>query len=123
MIMNVIPGVTLVVSKGDYDLKLTAKKLIIYFPLFMALNILLLGGLGFLGIYDYNLINLGYRTAEARLSLFDAPWAALWPSIALYVLVIGFTSLHYGLKEPIPITRRIMRSRIKNNNEKAIEEE
>ena len=120
----VIPGATLVVSNGDYSLKLAAKKLIIYFPLFMAFTILLNEALGFIGITDPSLVSLGYRTAEARLKLFDAPWAALWPGIALYVLVIGFISLHYGLKEPIPITERILiHKRTRTSNGKIIRNE
>ena len=98
------------------------KKLITYFPLFMAFNILIFGALGFLGLSDPSLINMGYHVAEGRIALFDAPWASLWPSIALYVLVIGFLLLHYGLKEPIPITERILIARrTKTNNEKIFE--
>jgi ABC-type dipeptide/oligopeptide/nickel transport system permease subunit len=124
MVMSVTTGITLVVSNGSYSPMLTAKKLIIYFPLFMAFNLLLFGALGFLGLSDPSLINLGYLVAEARLYLFDAPWASLWPGIALYVLVVGFLLLHHGLKEPIPITERILIARrIKTKNEKIIENE
>ena len=103
MAMYVIPWVTLIISRGNYSLKLTAKKLIAYFPLLMAFNILLFEAIGFLGFSDPLIIQLGNSIGVARLHLFDAPWASLWPGLAIFVLVMGFFSLHYGLKEPIPI--------------------
>ena len=89
----------------------------------MVFNILMFGALGFFGLSDPSLINLGYHVAEGRLYLFDAPWASLWPGLALYVFVIGLLLLHYGLKEPIPITERVLLARTKKNNEKIIENE
>jgi peptide/nickel transport system permease protein len=107
MAMYMIPGVTLVISKGPYSFKLSVKKLIAYFPLFMGFNILLLEALAFLGFSDPFLIHLGDNISVARTNLYMAPWASFWPGLALYVLVIGFISLHYGLKEPIPIAGRL----------------
>ena len=106
MAMYMIPGVTLLISKGNYSFKLTTKKVIAYFPLFMAFNILLFEAIGFLGFSNPLLVQLGIDISTARLHLFHAPWASFWPSLALYVLVMGFFMLHYGLKEPIPIVRR-----------------
>ncbi len=103
MALYTIPGVALLISRGNYSLKLTAKKLIAYFPLFMALNILLFEAISFLGFSDPTLIQLGNDISRARQHLYDAPWASLWPGLALFVLVVGFVTLHYGLKEPIPI--------------------
>jgi ABC-type dipeptide/oligopeptide/nickel transport system permease subunit len=104
MAMYMIPWVTLIISKGNYSLKLTAKKLIVYFPLFMAFNILLFEAINFLGFSDPSLlVKLGTNISEARIHLYDAPWAFLWPGLAIYASVIGFLTLHYGLKEPIPL--------------------
>ncbi len=109
--MFMIPGVTLLISRGDYSLKTSAKKLVTYFPLFMAFNILIFEAINFLGYCDPSLIFLGDNISRARLHLYDAPWASLWSGLALFVIVIGLISLHYGLKEPIPIpvpiTKRI----------------
>ena len=107
MVMYTIPGVILLISKGNYSLKLTTKKLIAYFPLFMGFNILLFEAMGFIGLSDPLLIQLGSNIRTASLYLYTAPWAFIWPGLALYVLVIGFFTLHYGLKEPIPIVIRI----------------
>jgi len=104
--MYMIPGVTLLISKGNYSVKLTTKKVIAYFPLFMAFSILLFEAIGFLGFSDLSLVQLGVDISIARLHLYDAPWAFFWPSLTLSVLVIGFFMLHYGLKEPILIVRR-----------------
>jgi len=107
MAMYVIPWVTLIISKGNYSLKLTAKKLIVYFPLFMAFNILLFEAIGFLGFSDYLLAEqLGTNVSVARAHLPTAPWASFWPNLAIYASVGGFLTLHYGLKEPIPIINR-----------------
>ncbi|MBY8979617.1 MAG: hypothetical protein KGD72_04455 [Candidatus Lokiarchaeota archaeon] len=106
MAMYVIPGVTLLISKGNYSLKLTAKKIIRYFPLILAFNILLFEAIGFLRLSDPTLVQLGTNISDARLHLFDAPWASFLPGLGLYALVMGFFTLHYGLKEPIPIVRR-----------------
>ena len=106
MAMYVVPGVTLLISKGNYSLKLTAKKILTYFPLILAFNIMVFEALGFLGFSDLMLVQLGSVISEARLHLFDAPWAFFLPGLVLYASVIGLFTLHYGLKEPIPIVRR-----------------
>jgi len=103
MTMYMIPWVTLIISKGNYSLKLAAKKLIAYFPLFLAFNILLFEAIGYLGFSDPSIVQLGNNISSAREYLFTAPWASFWPGLALYVLGMGFITLHYGLKEPIPI--------------------
>ena len=105
--MYLIPCVTLIISKGTYSFKLTIKKLVIYLPLFMGFTILLIEGLAFLGFSNPFIIHLGANISDARVQLYTAPWASLWPSLALYILVAGFFSLHYGLKEPIPIAGRL----------------
>jgi len=105
MAMYVIPWVTLLISKGNYSLKLTATKVITYFPLFMAFNILLFEALSFIGFTDLP-VQLGSDIGNARINMFLAPWAFLWPGLTLYASVIGFLMLHYGLKEPIPIFSR-----------------
>lgn len=109
MTMFTIPGATLLFSRGNYSLAASAKKLVAYFPLFMAFNILLLEAVAFLGYNDYTLIQLGDNINRARMHLYDAPWASFWPGLALYVIVIGFITLHYGLKEPIPIPLPIVK--------------
>ena len=103
----VIPMVTLLISGGDYSFKLTARKLVAYLPLFMGFNILIFELLAFIGFSDYRIITLGNYISVARPFLYIAPWASLWPSLAVFVLVMGLFSLHYGLKEPIPIAGRL----------------
>lgn len=104
MAMYMIPWVTLIISKGNYSLNLTAKKLIVYFPLFMAFNIFLFEAIGFLGFSDSLLpVQLGTNVSSARNYLYSAPWASFWPGLAIFVAIGGFLTLHYGLKEPIPI--------------------
>ena len=103
----VIPMVTLLISEGNYSFKLTARKLVAYLPLFMGFNILIFESLAFLGFYDYRIITLGNVISQARPFLYIAPWASLWPSLTIFILLIGVFSLHYGLKEPIPIAGRL----------------
>ena len=104
--MFMILGVTLIISKGNYSLKLIAKKLIVYFPLLMIFNILLFEARSFFGFTDPLLVQLGNNVIDARYHLFDAPWAFFWPSLAIFASVMGFLALHYGLKEPIPTINR-----------------
>jgi ABC-type dipeptide/oligopeptide/nickel transport system permease subunit len=52
------------------------------------------------------LVQLGYDVIAANNRLYDAPWASLWPGLAIYASVMGFLTLHYGLKEPIPMINR-----------------
>ncbi len=107
MSLYMIPWVTLIISRGNYSLKLTVKKLIVYFPLFMAFNILLFEAIGFLGFSDpLVLVQLGTNVSEARNYLYNAPWASFWPSLAIFAIAMGFLTLHYGLKEPIRIFYR-----------------
>jgi len=45
--MFTIPGATLLFSRGNYSLAASVKKLVAYFPLFMAFNILLFEAVAF----------------------------------------------------------------------------
>ena len=102
-----IPAFTFLISEGDYNVKLTVRKLGAYIPLFVGFNILVFEAIAFLGFSDYRLIQLGYEIAQSRPFLFVAPWASIWPGLAIFVIVFGFFSLHYGMKEPIPIAGRL----------------
>ncbi|NVM44961.1 MAG: hypothetical protein HWN79_08590 [Candidatus Lokiarchaeota archaeon] len=103
----VIPGIALVISKGDYSLKRTVKKLITYIPLFLGVNILIFEAVGFLLFGHFTEFQLAADIDNARIQLFPAPWATLWPGMGIFILVLGFFALHYGLKEPIPIAGRL----------------
>ena len=106
MAICLIPGITFLIGQGNYSLELTIKKIIVYFPLFMAIIILIFESIGLLSLNYLSDDILGINILNAKSRLFLSPWASLWPSIAIYVLIIGFLSLHYGLKEPIPVVRR-----------------
>ena len=102
-----IPGVTLLISQGNYSFKLTLKKLVVYLPLFLGINIIIFEAAAFSGFTHYSPIQLGDNIDDARQFLYLAPWAAFWPGLALFFLIIGFISLHLGMKEPIPIAGRL----------------
>ena len=104
--MFMILGVTFLISKGNYSLNLTVMKLISYFPLLMIFNILLFEVRGFFGFSDPLIVQLGNNISDARSYLYIAPFASLWPSLAIFAVVGGFLILHFGLKEPIPIISR-----------------
>jgi peptide/nickel transport system permease protein len=107
MAMYTIPWVTLIISRGNFSIKSTIKKIIAYFPLFMAFNILVFEAVAFLGFSDPMIVQLGRDISNGRMMLYAAPWASLYPGLALYLMVMGFIALHYGLKEPIPIAGRL----------------
>ncbi len=96
-----IPGFTIVFNKTEFKLRNLIKSALIYLPLFMGFTILLFEGLSFTGFSDPFIPQIGGNISDARMHLYNAPWASLWPGFALMMLCIGFFALHYGLKEPI----------------------
>lgn len=63
--------------------------------------ILSLAGLAFLGFSDPDLIEWGNDIAQARLKLYDAPWAAMWPGFMILITVLGFMLLGDGLRDAL----------------------
>ena len=63
--------------------------------------ILSLAGLAFLGFNDPNLIEWGNDIAQARMFLYNAPWAALWPGVMILITVLGFMLLGDGLRDAL----------------------
>lgn len=78
-----------------YDI---SKKIIPYIPLFMGVTILIDTFTGFLG-FPSSLFQLGTEISTARLYLYTAPWASLFPSLAVFILVSGFFILYAGLQK------------------------
>ncbi|MFX0034954.1 MAG: ABC transporter permease [Candidatus Hermodarchaeota archaeon] len=63
--------------------------------------ILSLAGLAFLGYSDIRLIEWGNDINDARLHLYDAPWAALWPGFMILIAVLGFMLVGDGLRDAL----------------------
>ncbi len=61
--------------------------------------ILALAGLAFLGYSDIRLIEWGNDLNDARLHLYDAPWAAFWPGFMIFITVLGFMLVGDGLRD------------------------
>ncbi|MHA1985480.1 MAG: ABC transporter permease subunit [Promethearchaeota archaeon] len=80
------------------NVKPLLKKLVVLFPLVLALAILIYESIGFLGFYDSFTIQLGKDISDARLHMYDASYVFLWPGITLSFLIMGFVFLHQGLK-------------------------
>lgn len=55
--------------------------------------------LAFLGFSDSRFINWGFDIYIARPRMWEAPWAAFWPSFMLLVSVIGFMIVGDGLRD------------------------
>ncbi|NVM43837.1 MAG: hypothetical protein HWN79_02880 [Candidatus Lokiarchaeota archaeon] len=92
-----IPGFTRIIGNTEFRIVPIGKKIVSYMPLFAGFAILLYASLGFLGFHDYQIISLGGLVSQARVHLFDAPWASFFPSIAIFSIVIGLFILHEGL--------------------------
>ena len=60
-----------------------------------------LAGLSFLGYSDIDLIEWGNDINDARLHLYDAPWAALWPGFMILIAVLGFMLVGDGLRDAL----------------------
>jgi ABC-type dipeptide/oligopeptide/nickel transport system permease component/ABC-type dipeptide/oligopeptide/nickel transport system permease subunit len=112
-----IPGFTIVFNKSEFKLRDLIKSALTYLPLFMGFTILFFEGLSFTGFSDPMIFQLGRIISNGRIHLYDAPWATLWPGIALFILCIGFFTLHYGLKEPIVFNYKRIVSGLKRHSE------
>ncbi|MFX0076692.1 MAG: ABC transporter permease [Candidatus Hermodarchaeota archaeon] len=63
--------------------------------------ILSLAGLAFLGFSDPRMIEWGNDISEARVHLYDAPWASLWPGFIILITVLGFMLVGDGLRDAL----------------------
>ncbi|NVM43760.1 MAG: hypothetical protein HWN79_02495 [Candidatus Lokiarchaeota archaeon] len=79
-----------------YDI---SKKVIPYIPLFMGVTILIDTFIGLLGFSSSLFIRLGAEISIGRSFLYIAPWASLFPSLAVFILLSGFFILYGGLQK------------------------
>ncbi len=79
-----------------YDI---SKKVIPYIPLFMGVTILIDTFIGLLGFSSPFIIQLGTEISVARQYLYIAPWASLFPGLAVFILLSGFFILYAGLQK------------------------
>jgi peptide/nickel transport system permease protein len=63
--------------------------------------ILSLAGLAFLGFSDPRMIEWGNDISGARVHLYDAPWASLWPGFIILITVLGFMLVGDGLRDAL----------------------
>ncbi len=80
------------------NILISLKKLIIYIPLAFGLVTVIYESFAFLGFSNPSIISLGADIGDARLHLYDAPHASLWPCFMILITGFGFFLLHYGLK-------------------------
>ena len=79
----------------------TIQPIIISFTFDIGGIILSLAGLSFLGFSDYRLIEWGNDISGARLYMYQAPWAAVWPGIMILLTVLGFMLVGDGLRDAL----------------------
>lgn len=92
-----IPGFTRIIANTEFRIVSMGKKIISYLPLFAGFAIIFYVALGFLGFSDYLTVQLGDLVNDARVHLYDAPWASLWPGIFAFLIVTSLFVLHEGL--------------------------
>ena len=63
--------------------------------------ILGLAGLSFLGFGDPEFVEWGTDISLARVNLYDAPWAPLFPGLMILVCVLGFMLVGDGLRDAL----------------------
>lgn len=96
-----IPSFTQIIAKSPLrksNIKSLLKKVVIYIPLELAFVILIYESIGFLGFSDPRYFGLGRDVDLARGHITDAFHALFWPGLYLFFLIVGFISLHIGLK-------------------------
>ena len=87
------------IANSRFSLSEISKKIIPYIPLFIGISILLYSLIGFIGFSNPMLIDLGSDIGDARAYLYVAPWASLFPCLALFILFVGFFVLYAGLQK------------------------
>ncbi|MFX1479283.1 MAG: hypothetical protein ACFFCI_14210 [Promethearchaeota archaeon] len=93
---------------------ISLKKVVIYIPLSIGFVILFWESIAFLQFFwGYPIIPLGTQIFDGSTHIQIAPWATFWPSIFLFIIIIGFILLHYGLKDAF--NSGLESSRIKSN--------
>ena len=65
----------------------------------IAYAILSLSSIGFLGLSDPELIDWGYDISASLSRFWSAPFAALWPGLAIGITAMGFMLLGDGLRD------------------------
>ena len=94
-----IPILVFFFAKERLSFSGISKTSIRYIPLLIGYSILFYNFLAFIGFSDPRTIQLGTDISMARDYLYTAPWASLFPGIAIFVLLIGFFLLYAGLQE------------------------
>ena len=94
-----IPSFTRVVANSEFRIVSIGKRVLAYIPLFIGISISIHVSLGFLGVTNPLIVQLGILISDARVHLYDAPWASFWPGFATFIIVASFFILHEGLKK------------------------
>lgn len=94
-----IPIFSMIITKADFNMVSILKQLIPYIPLIIGFIFLINSYAGFLGFYDYRLIQFGGEISSGRLYLDLAPWATFYPGLAIFILGLGFFLLYAGLRQ------------------------
>jgi ABC-type dipeptide/oligopeptide/nickel transport system permease subunit len=94
-----IPVFTYLIVREDLSIYEIGKKVIPYIPLIIGFTILIYTLIGFLGLLSVSGIQIGYDIASARVNFIDAPWAFIFPNLAIIILLLGFFLLYAGLQK------------------------
>jgi ABC-type dipeptide/oligopeptide/nickel transport system permease component len=92
-----IPSFTRIVANAEFRVVPIGKQILAYIPLFIGISISFYVLIGFLGLSDPYTIQLGDLISDARMHLYDAPWASFWPGLTIFLIVASFFILHKGL--------------------------
>jgi len=74
------------------------KRIVIYTPILIVLMTFIYESYNFLNLLGVS-INLSSDISTARSHLITAPWASIYPGLALAIYLLGFLLLHFGLRE------------------------
>jgi len=93
-----IPIIVYFIGREQFTVYNIGKTLISYIPLLMGYTVLMYTFMGFLG-FASNTIQIGNEIIYGHTNLSGAPWASLFPSLAVFVFVSGFFLLYIGLQK------------------------
>lgn len=97
-----IPSFTRIIANAIFLENNVFKSIVKYIPLQFAIAIIIYVSVGFLGFSDNRIINLGREIKTwidglGNVSILNAFWAALFPGLAIILMVAGFLFLYEGL--------------------------
>jgi ABC-type dipeptide/oligopeptide/nickel transport system permease subunit len=102
----------------NLNIKNILKAVLPYIPLYFGIAILVNEALGFLGLTNPLIRTLGGLINQARVQLYAAPWASLFPGLTILGMVLSFFLLYIGLQDHGPTGKTPFKFKFRRSDER-----